>query len=138
MAMFDISHDRVEVMSYAIALSENGKYIVCRMAGPMTVEIARESAKELDRLSRSTGIKRFLNDVRNAPNVSDVLANYDFAYRDMNGLNLQRDVRSAILADPADRTHDFFETVAKNAGFNVRIFHDENAAIAWLNEETSR
>ncbi len=122
-------------MSYNITLSENEKYIVCVVADPMTVDIAREFTKELDGLGRAKNIKRFLTDVRSAPNMSNTFQNYEFAYFDMKGLNLQRDVRAVILADPADRTHDFVETTTQNAGYNVRIFYDENAAIAWLNEE---
>lgn len=122
-------------MSYTIGLSQDGQYIVCRVKGRMTVDIARASAKEIDRLSRATKIKRFLNDVRDAPNVLGTLENYDYAYRDMRELDLQRDVRSAILADPADRSHDFVETVAQNAGYNVRVFYDEDTAIAWLKKQ---
>lgn len=125
-------------MSYTIAISENGSYIICRVIGPMTVEIAQEFAREMDNLSHAKNIKRFLTDVREAPNVSSVNQNYKYANQDMKGLKLQRGVRSAILVDPADTTHDFVETAVMNAGYNVRVFRDERAAIAWLNEETSR
>jgi hypothetical protein len=102
----------------------------------MTLEIAREFTRDLDSLSHAKNIKLFLIDVREAPNTSSVFQNYNFAYQDMKDLNLQRDVRSAILTSPTDSTHDFVEMVTQNAGYNVQIFHDENAAIAWLNEET--
>lgn len=124
-------------MSYTITISENGQYIICRVTGSMTVEIAREFTREIDSISRAKHIKRFLTDVREAPNVSNIFQNYEYAYKDMLDLELQRDIRSAILADTADTTHDFIETVVRNAGYNVRVFHDESAAIAWLNEEMS-
>jgi len=124
-------------MSYTITISENRQYIICQVTGSMTVEIAREFARELDSLSRAKNIKRFLTDVREAPNISSVYQNYKYAYKDMIDLKLQRDIRSAILADTADTTHDFLETVVQNAGYNVRVFHDESAAIAWLNEKMS-
>jgi hypothetical protein len=122
-------------MNYTITTSENGKYLICRVSGEITVDIAREFTKELNRLSRSLNIKRFLNDVREAANALSTLQNYDFAYKDMAEMNLQRDACSAILVGPADRTHDFVETVTQNAGYNVRIFHDEAAAIAWLEND---
>jgi hypothetical protein len=50
-------------MSYHVALSEDGRYRICRVTGPLTTELAR------------------------------------------------------------------------HAGFNVRVFHDEAAALAWLNSE---
>ena len=100
------------------------------------MDIAREFTVELDRLSRSLKIKRFLSDVRHAPNALSTFENYDFAYKVMPELNLQRDVRAAILAAPADKTHEFVETVAVNAGYGVRVFYDEDAAIVWLVEQT--
>ena len=124
-------------MSYTITISENGQYIICLVTGPITVEIVREFAREIDSLSRAKNIKRLLTDVREAPNISSIYQNYEYAYQDMKNLKLQRDIRSAILAKPADTTHDFVETVVRNAGYNVRIFHDKSAAIAWLNEKTS-
>ncbi len=124
-------------MSYTLTISENGRYIICRVTGPMTVEVAQAFGRDMDRVSRTQNIKRFLTDVRKAPNTSSASQNYGFAYQDMKDMKFQRDVRSAILADPADTTHDFLETAAYNAGYTVRVFHDEDSAIAWLNEETS-
>ncbi len=72
--------------------------------------------------------------MREASNISTTFQNYEFAYKDMDDLNLERDVRSAILADPAHFSHDFPATAQQNAWFNVRIFHDEDIALAWLNE----
>ena len=122
-------------MSYTITTSDNGKYLICRVSGEITVDLAREFTKELNRLSRTLNIKRFLNDVREATNALSTLQNYNFAYKDMAEMNLQRDACSAILVGPADKSHDFVGTVTQNAGYNVRIFHDEEAAIAWLDAD---
>jgi hypothetical protein len=103
-------------MSYTITISENGQYIICRVTGSMTVEIAREFAKEIDSLSRAKNIKRFLTDVREAPNISSVYQNYEYAYKDMIDLKLQRDVCSAILADTADTP-----TIFRNSNTECRI-----------------
>ena len=123
-------------MSHKIFLSEDGKYIVCEVTGLITLDILHEFASELNSFSRATGVKRLLHDVRHSKNMMNISQNYQYAYEDMGGLALQRDVRSAILTDPADSSHDFVETVSQNAGYTVRIFHDEAAAISWLNEET--
>lgn len=114
-------------MSYTITTSENGKYSICRVTGEITVDVARQFYKELNRLSRALNIKRFLNDVRDASNALSTLENYDFAYKDMSELKLQRNVCAAIRVGPGDRTHDFVETVTQNAGYNVRVFRDEEA-----------
>lgn len=123
---------------YRITLSENGKYVICQVKGLITKDIALEFTKALHRFSLATGVKRFLSDVREAQNTLNPAQNYIFAYKEMTGLDLQRDVRSAILTSPDDSSHDFVETVSQNAGFNVRLFHDENAAIQWLAETPPR
>jgi hypothetical protein len=121
-------------MSYKIAISENGNFIICEVTGQFTVEVAKQFTIELDRVSRATGIKRFMTDVRNAPNVSNVFQNYNFVNTDMTELELQKDVRSAILVTATDKSHDFVETASRNAGYNVRVFDDEETAAAWLSE----
>jgi hypothetical protein len=121
-------------MYYTVTISENGKYLICYVSGQITAELARAFTEDMDRQSRALNIKRVLNDVRNASNILSTVENYNFAYHDMAQMNLQRDMRSAILVSPEDTTHEFVETVTKNAGYNVRVFRDETVAIAWLSE----
>lgn len=121
-------------MSFEVFMSDNQKYIVCRVTGQIGADTAREFGQAMDDLSRDRHVDRFLTDVRSALNVAGVLDNYLFAYRDMAELHFQRNVRSAILTTPGDSSHDFVETVARNAGYAVRIFDDEQAAVAWLEE----
>jgi hypothetical protein len=45
-------------------------------------------------------------------------------------------VRPAILVDPHDNSHDFVDTFTQNAGYGVRVFDDEAAAIVWIEEPT--
>lgn len=122
-------------MGHAISIAGNGVYLICRVTEPITMEVARAFTTALDAASRAHGIKRFLVDVRAAPNVASVLQNYRFANIDMSEMGLQRDVRSATLVAPDDHSHDFVETVSRNAGYGMRLFRDEAAAIAWLEED---
>ena len=121
-------------MSYTITLSENGKYLICHVSGEITSDVALAFTAELDQQSRALGIKRFLTDVRGATNALSTFESYDYAYRKMAEMELQRDVRAAVLARPEDQTHDFVEVVVRNAGYNVRFFRDESEAVAWLSE----
>ncbi|MDY6943545.1 MAG: hypothetical protein SVU69_11130 [Pseudomonadota bacterium] len=120
--------------NYDISISGNGNYIICRVDVPITKEIARDYSLDVDRLSREKNIKRFLFDLRRAPNIESTFDNYDYAYEDMPDMRLQRDVRSAVLVSPDDHSHDFPETVMRNAGYNVRLFTDLEAAVVWLEE----
>ncbi len=121
-------------MEYSIEIADNGKYIICRVNAPLTAELANTYTPELDRMSRDMGIKRFLLDVRNSRNVLSTVDNYDYAHKEMKEMDLQKDVRSAILTAPDDHSHDFFEIAGQNEGYNLHIFRDEEAAIAWLSE----
>ncbi len=121
-------------MSYSVTLSDDGQYIVCRVDGPVTTAVARGFTLEMHRLSREAGVKRFLTDVREARNVLGPLDNYEYAYKDMRAMNAQRDIRSAVLVAPDDDSHNFVETVVRNAGYNLRLYRDEGEALAWLSE----
>ena len=122
-------------MNYKTFLSENGNYVICEVTGLITQENSHEFTEASNRLLSAANVKRLLTDVRNATNELSVSQNYKYAYEDMGDLNLRRDVRSAILTNKGDRSHDFIETVAQNAGYNVRIFSDEQTAIAWLTDK---
>lgn len=122
-------------MRFAVALAESGKYVICEVFEPVTTEFALEFGKAAVDESHKHGVSRQLYDVRRVRNVNSVTLNYDFAYRDMVNLQLENDNRAAILVDPADRSHDFVEIVSRNAGYNVRVFVDENQAKAWLEEK---
>lgn len=120
-------------MKYTVELSGNGKYIVCRIDGEITKENSLEFTTAIDRMSRETGIKRFLTDVRKAQNILSTIDNYEYVLKDMEEMHLQRDIRSAVLASADDHSHDFVSIVAQNKGYNMRVFRDEKEAVAWLN-----
>jgi hypothetical protein len=39
-----------------------------------------------------------------------------------------------MLTSPNDKSHDFIETVLRNAGYDVKLFVNESEAITWLEE----
>lgn len=121
-------------MKFEIALSRSRKHVVCTVLEPVTTEFAFEFARAAVDFSRQHGLKRQLYDCRRVRNVDSIYRNYDFAYKDMVNLELAPDNRAAILVAVTDRSHDFVEIVARNAQYNVKIFVDEEDAIAWLEQ----
>ena len=119
-------------MDFEVRVIDEGGYLLCRVYRPVTISLARRFARAVDELHRQSGIHVFLFDLRGAPNTASVLDNYEYAYEDMAAMNLARNARSALLVDPDDHSHDFPETVMRNAGYIVRLFTDEAEAIAWL------
>ncbi len=119
-------------MSFKITISENGKYIIGKVEGPLNRENAQQLAKEYAMFIKSTGIKRILNDVRGVSDEMGILNGYEYAHRYVNTLGIPHDIRAAIVTDEGDFTHDFQETVARNAGYFVKVFHSFEQAVDWL------
>ena len=84
-------------------------------------------------MAAELGITRHLVDLTEARHVDTITNTYEFAYEDMRlhpGIN--KNARVAVLVSPDDRSHDFVETVTRNAGQNVTLFRDREAAIQHL------
>ena len=118
-----------------ITVSNSGKYLNCRVLVPITAEIARQMAQEIQQFSDQIGIESRLVDVRGVRNVSSVSKNYDFGYGELEEQGVARAPKGAVLIAAGDDSHDFAVVVIQNAGFNARKFTDEAAAIAWLEDD---
>ncbi len=121
-------------MSYEITVSDDKAYLRVRVRGPVTIPVARKYTEESAALGARLGIRSFLFDVRDARNVETPLPVYRFAYEEMPAFPLDPGASSAILASPGDDSHDFVEVSLRNAGFDVRLFRDEESAVGWLLE----
>jgi hypothetical protein len=121
-------------MDYEVSVSKNEKFVIIDAKAPMTVDLSRRCGIDAHELARKKEIKRFLFDLRGAPNIETVLHNYEFAYQDMQEHGFSRSIRSALLTDPGDSSHDFMETLLLNAGYPVKKFSSEEDAVSWLEE----
>jgi len=83
-------------------------------------------------LAEMTTIARFLIDVRQAPYRGTVTSQYNLAYEKMDEIGYRRQWRTAILTATRDESHDFLQMAAENAGYTVRLFENETAALSWL------
>jgi hypothetical protein len=119
-------------MDYEISVSEDRAYVSARILKPTTRSLVVEMNTRMVERAREHGISRFLFDVRGSVNVEAPLGNYLIAYEDAEKVGFERSWRFAILHDPKDPSHDFVRTVAKNAGYNLELFTEEQAAIEWL------
>lgn len=101
---------------------------------PVTIELAHSMAQAMNKLANETGIDGRLIDTRGLQNAMSLVSNYDLAYKDMDALNIDRSTKVASLVDRANDSQSFVHNAIKNAGFNLRVFHEEAPAIAWLEE----
>jgi hypothetical protein len=125
-------------MNYTITPSEDGKYIIIKVQGEINRQIAMKQNREAHALGRKMGINRYLVDVTEARNTESNLDKYHFAYHDMKrDKDIDIYARVATLVSPGDHSHDFIETVSRNAGLNVKIFTDPDLAKQFLTIESS-
>lgn len=122
-------------MDYKISLDENLGCIFIKVFNAMTSEIGAQCGPEIVRLSEEKHIKRFLFDVREAPNTQTDVQNYNFATEKISDFDFPHDSRSAFLVNPGDTSHDFITTIFLNAGYRVKSFTDEESAMSWLTKE---
>ena len=114
-------------------VSPDGKYIIQKIVGEIDAKIALDLNRETHALGHRLGINRYLTDVTEARNTDTPLDNYDFAYKDMpDNPGIDRSARVALLVDPEDYSHDFVETVCRNAGLDVTLFRDRDVDVRHL------
>lgn len=119
-------------MSYQLTVSEDNQYLICRITGAIDAGVARDFCMALDALGLEKNIRCYLTDVRNAHNVLGYGENFHFVNSDMAAMGIRRGTRVATLIRRDDRTHQFLETLNHNAGYNMRVFHEETDAVLWL------
>jgi len=123
-------------MSYEISVSEDGNYIITKHWGKITSELVIKRTLEAHALGEKLGITKHLMDVTEARNIDSVTNSYTFANEKISstpGINMS--VRVAVLVSSDDHSHDFIETVTRNAGQDITIFRDRKLAIHHLLKE---
>jgi hypothetical protein len=109
----------------SIGPSGDRRYIILRVVGDYTRERAMANTIEAHAMGRALGIRRYLVDMTESRNAESVLANYEFARKEIwDAPEIDKTALVAILVSPDDHSHDFVETVARNAGLRVTIFRD--------------
>lgn len=125
-------------MDYTITPSADGLFIILTIKGNMTRRNVLRVNLETHALGRRLNIRRYLMDVIEARNTDHLTESYEFAYGDMQKApGIDRNARVAILTHPEDDSHDFVETVCRNAGLDVRKFTDPDQARQFLTRATS-
>lgn len=124
-------------MDFEVSLAGGGRYILIKVFVPMTSATGVRCGNDAARLGLEKKVDSYLFDMRDSPNVQSVVDNYEFAHQEMTDFGFPKSSRSAFLVRPDDNSHDFINTAFYNAGYVTRLFTDEAAALAWLEEGTS-
>jgi hypothetical protein len=122
-------------MDYTITPSNDGTHIILKVKGNITRQTALQMNLEAHALGRQLQIRRYLVDVTESKNTDNPLEDYELAHSDMRqteGIDKQAWV--VALVSPGDHSHDFMETVSKNAGLHLKLFTDPVEAMRFLME----
>lgn len=120
-------------MDYHISVSSDGHFVIFKVTGNITRQTIMPGIVAAHGRGNELGLDRYLTDVTEASNVETVTENYTFAYSDIRTTEgIDKYARIAVLVAPDDHSHDFVETVARNAGLNFRLFRDREQAEDFL------
>ena len=123
-------------MSYQFEYQEKAGYLYVHVLGERTQDAVISLTRELSQKAIERGFTRILVDVRELKGWLQVMeSNYIVTteFPKFRGSGLKR---AAILdREPAEpQRWSFFETVAQNRGFELRVFTELDLARQWLLE----
>lgn len=121
-------------MSYFVKLSDCCSYIICRVAGVVTVEEGYKCAQASRELAAEHNIGLFLVDMRGAPNIEPMQESQRFVSDKMMLPDRNQGDKTAFLVTPGDTSHDVMVEASRAAGLQLRSFTRLNEAIDWLRE----
>lgn len=121
-------------MDYSINASPDDKYVILNIKGNVTRRSMSPVVFEAHRLGHQLNVHCYLVDLLESRNIETVVDNYEFANVDMRYPDIDQNACVAFLVSPEDHSHDFVETVSRNAGMDITIFTDRNKAIQHLLE----
>ena len=121
--MFEVSYDKKR------------DCLVGSFTGTLDLKTIAQFAKAIAAAAQTHDCKRFLNDMRKAKVDFSTVELYRMpGVLDASGLDPSW--RRAIIASKQLKDYRFFETVAQNQGYSVRVFTDPDEALTWLKADT--
>jgi hypothetical protein len=122
-------------MTYSIKASTDKKYILVKVTGTINRTLAMAYNLEAHLLGKEMAISRYLLDFSECRNADTVLRNYKYVYEDMKNPSIDQSACTVLLVDPADHSHDFIESLFRDAGADFTLFHNPELALNHLLQE---
>lgn len=121
-------------MSYKLRKRKKGDILYVEATGIRTVQAVSAMAREIVEVCLTKQTSKVLVDVRQLDGRLSTLGAYEVVAKDFPELRRLGLLKAAVIVDDPnflDRAR-FFETVARNRNFNLRIFGDVGEALRWL------
>jgi hypothetical protein len=118
---------------YHITWIVEKEYLTACAFGSRTRAVVSSLVTEISNAAIQKQCRKVLIDVRELQGWLGVFDSYYIVTKDLQRLRGKGIVKAAIVDRPLPRMREmFFQTVSHNRGFNLRIFEDPEAALAWL------
>lgn len=121
-------------MDYQLELVKKNDFVVAVLGGVRTPETLMAAAAKTTAYCREHGYSRLVIDIRNMAGGLDTLETFEIAGHAIPKQTAARNLVRSVILDLTENIERirFFETVAVNRGFNVKVFDDEERATEWL------
>ncbi len=120
-------------MGYIIEYQSDRNLIVVRHEGDLNRAVLSSYGAEAIKSAAQHNCHRFLVDVTRSVIVEETIGVFEFV-TDLGKLGLQRTDKVAVVIARDTADHLFFETIARNRGYNLRYFRDVRSAMDWLEQ----
>ncbi len=123
-------------MAYDVDYIENPGYLSVQISGKRSLQAVQVLTRELTQKAVALGYERILIDVRPFDGRLQTMESFKIVTEEFPLHRGQGVTRVAIVDRPLSEPEEwfFFETVARNRGFNLRIHTSPEPALAWLLE----
>jgi hypothetical protein len=120
-------------MSFDFSITEKEEYLIFKLEGIRSRKANSEVAEAIRRVCTETSCHRVLVDAVALENRLGVLDAHAGPTTDFPRDVASKRIKVAVLdRREFEKNYRFFETVARNAGYFLRVFVDRKKALDWL------
>jgi hypothetical protein len=124
---------KLEPDHYTLSFEVKTDYLVARASGMRTLANVKAMTQEIFEKVIANHLTKALIDVRELKGQLKILESYQLVTQVFDKLHGRGMTRAAILDRKISPTGEWFlETVARNRGYNLRIFSEHDEALQWL------
>ncbi len=121
----------MKIISVLTSTGSSVPVCIVKETGKITLETCEAQVKAMVSCSQQQGCDLFLMDLTDSEFVASIANQFNFAYQRAEKLGLKRSWKIALWVPPSDE-YDFLEVVSQNAGYRLKHFDHQSAAMNWL------